>query len=124
MNDSSRIIIAEDDVSLSNVLTRLILRKRPNAIVNAFENGHEALAGYIATGADLVFCNHSMPGMDGPTLIRTVRARGDTVPIIGISGDPFLHDDYLAAGATEFVGGGEVITQLPRLLQQFLPPEA
>jgi CheY-like chemotaxis protein len=122
MQDSYRIIIAEDDGILASLLTRLILRRYPTAVVQAFGNGQDALDAYDQAGADLLFVNHRMPGMDGPTMIRILRARSDSVPIIGMSGNPWLHDTYIAAGAMEFVEGWELIDQLSSLLQRFLPP--
>jgi CheY-like chemotaxis protein len=62
-----------------------------------------------------------MPGMDGPTMIRIVRARGDRVPLIGISGDPGRHDETMSAGATAFFAGADVITHLSAILQRFVP---
>jgi DNA-binding NtrC family response regulator len=121
MHDPYRIIIAEDDASLASLLTRLILRRYPTAVVQMFRNGLDALAAYDQTGADLLFVNHLMPGMDGLTLIRTVRARGDSVPMIGMSGNPWQHDTYMTAGAMAFAESWEVITHLSALLRRFLP---
>lgn len=121
MHDAYRIMIAQGDSVLASLLTRLILRRYPTAVVPMFCNGLDALAVYDQTGADLLFVNHRMPGMDGPTLIRTVRARGDMVPIIGMSGDPSLREVYRNAGATVFAESGAVIEQLSALLQCFLP---
>jgi two-component system response regulator RegX3 len=122
MHNAYRIIIAEDDEDLASLLTRLILRRYPTAVLQSFGNGLEALAAYDHAGADLLFVDHRMPGMDGSTLIRTVRARGDSVPMIGMSGDPSLDDVYMAAGATEFEEGGDLIEQLSAILRRFLPP--
>jgi DNA-binding NtrC family response regulator len=122
MHDPYRIMIAQGDAVLASLLTRLILRRYPAVVVQMFRNGLDALAAYDQTGADLLFVNHRMPGMDGPTLIRTVRARDDTVPIIGMSGDPSLHDVYMNAGATTFAESGDVIEHLSALLRRFLPP--
>jgi CheY-like chemotaxis protein len=115
-------MIADDDEGLALLLTRLMLRHYPTAVVQAFGDGRDALAAYDHAGADLLFVNHGMPGMDGPTLIRTLRARGDRVPIIGMSGDPSLHDEYMIAGAMAFVGGAELLDQLAGLLRRLLPP--
>ena len=121
MHDAYLIIIAEDDASLASLLTRLILRRYPTAVVQRFRNGLDALAAYDQTGADLLCVNHLMPGMDGRTLIRTVRARGDSVPMIGMAGNSWLHDTYMAAGAMAFAESWEVITHLSALLRRFLP---
>jgi CheY-like chemotaxis protein len=122
MQQSYTIIIAEDDTALASMLTRLILRRYPTAVVQPFGNGQDALDAYDHTGADLLFVNYEMPGLDGTTLIRLLRARGDTVPIIGMSGDPGLHDEYRIAGAMAFVSGAALLNHLSSLLRRFLPP--
>jgi DNA-binding NtrC family response regulator len=122
MQSSYRIIIAEDDGIMASLLARLILRRYPTAVVQAFGNGQDALDAYDQAGADLLFVNHRMPGMDGPTMIRILRARSDSVPMIGMSGNPGLHDAYMAAGAMAFVESWELIDQLSALLRHFLPP--
>ena len=122
VDDSYRIIIAEDDAALASLLVRLILRHYPTAVIQAFGNGQDALAAYDQTGADLLFVNHGMPRMDGPTMIRILRARDDSVPTIGMSGNPWLYDAYMAAGATAFVESWELIDQFSALLRRFLPP--
>ena len=122
MQQSYTIIIAEDDAALATMLTRLILRRYPTAVVRTFGNGQDALDAYDHAGADLLFVNHEMPGLDGPTLIRLLRARGDTVPIIGMSGNPGLRDVYRIAGAMAFVSGATLLDHLSSLLRRFLPP--
>lgn len=85
------------------------------------ENGLEALHNYEQDGADLLIVNHAMPKLDGPALIRLLRARGDKVPIVGISGDCANREEELAAGATEFVETTDLIGELPALLARFKP---
>jgi DNA-binding NtrC family response regulator len=122
MHHAYRIIIAEDDAALASLLVRLILRRYPTAEIQAFGNGQDALDAYDQAGADLLFVNYRMPDMDGPTMIRILRARGDSVPMIGMSGNPWLHDAYIAAGAMAFVEGCELNEQLSALLRRFLSP--
>jgi DNA-binding response OmpR family regulator len=122
MQQPYQVIIAEDETALATLLERLILRYYPTARVQTFGNGRDALDAYDRAGADLLFVNHGTPELDGPSFIRLLRARGDTVPIIGMSGNPRLGEEYRIAGATVFVGGAEVLDQLSALLQRFLPP--
>lgn len=119
-----QIIIAEDEDVLAAMLVRLIVRLYPTAVVRTFGDGRVALAAYDRDGADLLLVNHAMPRMDGPTLIRTLRARSDSVPIIGMSGDPDNRQEYVSAGAQAFVSGAGMISELPGLLRRFLPPAA
>jgi DNA-binding NtrC family response regulator len=121
MHDAYRIMIAQDDAALASLLTRLILRRYPTAVVQAFGTGEDALAAYDQTGADLLFVNHRMPGISGARMIQILRAHGDMVPIIGMSGDPSLHDTYRAAGAMAFAESWELIVHLSALLRRFLP---
>ena len=122
MHPIHRIIIAENEQRLSAVLARLILRHYPTATVQTFADGQEALDAYDAHGADLLFVNHEMPGLDGLSLIRKLRARGDSVPTIGMSRDSRHHDAYMAVGANAFLEGTSLNGQLAVLLGQFLPP--
>ena len=122
MHHAYRIIIAEDDAALASLLVRLILRRYPTAEIQAFGKGQDALDAYDQAGADLLLVNHGMPVMDGPTMIQILRACGDSVPMIGMSGNPGLHDAYMAAGAMAFVESWELIDQLSALLRRFLPP--
>jgi DNA-binding response OmpR family regulator len=121
MSETYCIIIVDNDTALASMLTRLILRCYPTAVVQAFETAKDALVTHEAVAADLLFVDHHLPGMDGSTMIRIVRARGDNVPIIGMSEDRSLHDRYIAAGAMAFAGSADLITQLPALLHRFLP---
>ena len=121
MQQSYTIIIAEDDAALATMLTRLILRRYPTAVVRTFGNGQDALDAYDHAGADLLFVNHGMPDLDGLTMTRLLRTRGDTVPIIGMSGNPGLRDVYRIAGAMAFVSGAALLNHLSSLLRRFLP---
>jgi CheY-like chemotaxis protein len=123
MRPNYRIIIAEDEQLLSAVLVRLILRHYPTAAVQTFADGQDALDAYDTHGADLLFIDHEMPGLDGITLIRMLRARGDSVPAIGMSGNPHYRDAYMAVGANAFLDATSLNGQLAVLLGQFLPPQ-
>lgn len=118
--DRIKIIIAEADAALAAMLLRRIRQHYPRAVIQVFSNGRDTLNAYDCAGADLLFVHHAMPGLDGLTLIHTLRARGDGVPMIGMSGDPALQDTYLSAGAIAFVCRPELLSQLARLLQRFL----
>jgi DNA-binding response OmpR family regulator len=121
MQHSYRIIIAEADAVLASTLTRLMLRHYPTAVVQTVGNGQEALDAYGRAEADLLLVSHGLPGMDGPTIIGTLGAHGDTLPIIGMSDNPGL-PDYMAAGALAYLDDGELIGQIAALLRRFHLP--
>ncbi|WP_025323514.1 response regulator transcription factor [Deferrisoma camini] len=75
-----RLLIVEDDVDLSNALTRGF-REEGFAVDQAFD-GEDGL--YLArTGEhDLVVLDLMLPGMDGFRLLETLRAEGNGVPVV------------------------------------------
>ena len=40
----------------------------------------------------MVFMDMRMPGMDGPTATRAIRARGDATPIVALTANAFAED--------------------------------
>lgn len=121
MAETYRVIVVEDDPSLAALLERLLLRRYPRMHVRTYWSGQDALAAYEQQGADLLLVDHGVPQMDGLTLTKQLRARGDGVPIIGISGDPSMRDQFLAAGATAFVGGQDVFAHIVALVEPLVP---
>ena len=123
-NDKScpyQIIIVEDERAMADMLMRTIRRQVPRIAVQTFVTGQAALTAYDQVGADLLVVNYGLPDMVGSALIRRLRARGDPVPVIGISGDPGNEAEHLAAGADVFLSGRDVLHQMVLLLRHFLP---
>lgn len=78
-----RILFAEDDLTL-RMLTEKSLGKA-GAQVESFANGRLALDAFDSSKYDLVLTDLMMPQMDGHQLIRQLRSRGETVPIIVVT---------------------------------------
>lgn len=72
----------------------------------SFAGGPEALA-YLAKGgrASALLLDWSMPGMNGPEVLRRLRARGHDMPVIYLTGytQPVFEETALADGAIDFV---------------------
>lgn len=115
-----RIILVEDEPVLAELLERLVRRRYPDAEVTTYWSGQDALDAYTRTGADALLVDRGVPGVDGLTITAMLRAQGDPVPIIGMSGDPAFRDRYLAAGASAFLSGSELFDQVIGLLEQLL----
>ncbi len=91
-----RILLAEDGLD-NQRLIRFHLT-RGGASVDVADNGQIALAlldRADAAGApyDLVVTDMQMPEMDGYTLARTLRARGDTRPVIALTAHAMSEDE-------------------------------
>jgi diguanylate cyclase (GGDEF)-like protein len=115
-------IIAEDEE-----LGRLLLGEAAAAAgldSQCFDNGSDALAAALASSAAIALLDVSMPGLDGLSVCRRLRAdpRFDDMPIVIVTG----HDDSEAvrmafeAGATDFVSKPVNWALLPRRLEYIL----
>jgi signal transduction histidine kinase/CheY-like chemotaxis protein/HAMP domain-containing protein len=82
------VLVVDDD--FRNVFAMTALLERGRAEVLVAENGVDAIALIEDTPAiDLVLMDIMMPGMDGYTAMRTIRALGrfDDLPIVAVTGN-------------------------------------
>ncbi len=90
-------ILLVDDNPIQAATRRMILEKsgRP---VKVAEDGLAALALFPAEGPDcpfrMIITDHLMPEMNGPELVRTLRDRCVTVPVLVLSGLPDAEAAY------------------------------
>jgi two-component system response regulator RegX3 len=75
----TRILIVEDEPSLSEPLSFLLRREGYDTEIAA--DGREALAAFDRDGADLVLLDLMLPGLSGTEVCRELRTRS-SVPII------------------------------------------
>jgi CheY-like chemotaxis protein/HPt (histidine-containing phosphotransfer) domain-containing protein len=83
----ARILVVEDQASLRE-FTRTILTEAGYEVTVAI-NGAEAVAAVHDEDFNLILMDLYMPGMDGPTAVRRIRALGgplSELPIIAMSG--------------------------------------
>ncbi|SFB12941.1 two-component system, OmpR family, response regulator [Poseidonocella pacifica] len=75
-----RIAIVEDNVELAHGIAYR-LRDRGHA-VDVLHDGREADAFLARDGADLLVLDINLPGLDGLGVLRSLRRRGDGMPVI------------------------------------------
>ena len=80
MTPAKRILVAEDQTDIRDLLA-LNLRGAGYA-VSETRDGLSALAQHTEVPSDLLVLDLMMPGLDGLELCKTLRARGDTTPIL------------------------------------------
>lgn len=77
------ILLAEDNKLVAEVthaqLSRFVGR------VDVVENGIEALERIASARPDILITDLFMPEMDGDELVKALRARGETIPVIGLT---------------------------------------
>ena len=84
-----RVLLVEDNPV--GALLASTLLKREGCAVETAASGHEALDALKRARYDLVFMDMRMPGMDGPSAARAIRARGDETPIIALTANALGH---------------------------------
>ena len=120
MQSIPRIVVVDDDEVIREIIVRLTVETVPQAQISSIPNGREALARIKIHGADLVITNFRMPGMDGPALVRELRAQEFAAPVIMVSGNPEARRLGEAAGISRFVAKAEVDAALPRAILSLL----
>lgn len=86
----TRVLLVEDN-PVGALLAATLLRREGCAVETA-ASGDEALEAMKRARYDLVFMDMRMPGMDGPTAARELRARGDRTPIVALTANAFAED--------------------------------
>ncbi len=86
----TRVLLVEDN-PVGALLAATLLRREGCAVETA-ASGHEALDALKRARYDLVFMDMRMPGMDGPSAARAIRARGDETPIVALTANAFAED--------------------------------
>jgi CheY-like chemotaxis protein len=122
MSPPSHVIVADDDASIRALMVRVVAHTYPGALISAAADGREALAIYEQQGADLLITNNAMPHLNGLDLVKTLRARQVTIPIVMVSALPSQAADAQAAGVTYFLHKPFTITELVQVLTSLLPP--
>ena len=98
-----RLLIAEDEKSLSKALT--VILEKNNYSVDAAYDGVEAL-DYLAVGQyDGVILDIMMPKMDGLTVLKRLRAKGNNIPVLMLTAKSEIDDRVtgLDYGANDYL---------------------
>lgn len=119
-----RILIAEDDRAVRDSLERA-LRLEGYAVETA-PDGAAALTSFGENPADLLVLDIMMPKVDGMTVARTLRSRGNRTPILMLTAKHEITDRVagLDAGADDYLvkpfSLDELLARLRALLRRSL----
>ncbi|OUN21996.1 DNA-binding response regulator [Flavonifractor sp. An82] len=98
-----RILLAEDERSLSRALVALL--ERSNYSADAVYDGEEALA-YLEGGSyDALILDIMMPKVDGLTVLRRLREQGNPIPVLLLTAKSEVSDKVLGldTGANDYL---------------------
>lgn len=98
-----RILLAEDERSLSRAVIALL--ERNNYSADAVYDGEEALAYLEAGNYDALILDIMMPKMDGLTVLRKLRERGNRIPVLMLTAKSEVDDKVLGldSGANDYL---------------------
>jgi DNA-binding response OmpR family regulator len=116
------VLIAEDDKNIGNLIREIVERKGNNAVVTA--NGSEAYEIFSNIKFDLLITDLKMPKLDGMNLIKLIREKNKSIPIIIITGYGSERNRKLAEnyGVVKFLSKPCSITDITLAIDQSLSP--
>jgi DNA-binding response OmpR family regulator len=99
----TRVLLAEDDASISEPLARAL--RREGYDVEVREDGPAALDCGLQGGVDLLVLDLGLPGMDGLEVCRRLRSEGQAFPVLVLTARADEVDTVvgLDAGADDYV---------------------
>jgi DNA-binding response OmpR family regulator len=103
LSGGKKILVVENDRVLSRILTHSLTQA--GFAVSDARNGIEGIEQAEASTPDLILVDVDMPKMDGITMLKELRAKGNTTPIIILTNydNPELIADATEYGANQYL---------------------
>jgi two-component system, chemotaxis family, chemotaxis protein CheY len=79
-----KVLVADDSGIMRKIIIRSLNSVGVSDIVEAAD-GQEAIDAYQATPVDLILTDWNMPNKSGLDVVKEIRARGSSVPIIMVT---------------------------------------
>lgn len=101
---AGRILVIEDDERLADYIRQGLAEN--NYTVDRASNGRDGLFHATDSEYDVVILDRMLPGMDGLSVLKAIRAAGMATPVICLSALGTTDDriEGLAAGADDYLG--------------------
>ncbi len=98
-----RLLLCEDEKELSNALVAIL--KHNHYAVDAAYDGEEALEFLYCDNYDAVILDIMMPKVDGLTVLKTLREKGNQVPVLMLTAKTQTDDKVLGLdmGANDYL---------------------
>lgn len=117
-----RVLIVEDDLEAAAYMVKGL--KESGYVVDHVADGREALYRVAAEAYDAVVVDRMLPGVDGLTIVRTMRSAGNLAPVLILSalGDVDDRVKGLKAGGDDYLvkpyAFAELLARLEALLRR------
>ena len=115
-----RLLIVEDNTTLADWLAKLL--RGSNYVVDCVHDGEAALFGTDLEHYDLLIVDLALPAMSGIDVVRQVRAKGLSVPILILTARDALQSrvEGLDAGADDYLTKPFEVEELDARLRALL----
>jgi len=99
----TRVLVVDDEADIRETVDMILRYEKYETLLA--RDGEEALSALASPGADVVFLDVKMPGMDGIEVLREIRQRHPDVDVVMISGHGTIDTAVEAtkAGAFDFI---------------------
>ncbi|GAB5373738.1 MAG: response regulator transcription factor [Acuticoccus sp.] len=107
-----KILVAEDDEETARYLKRSLVAE--GHVVDVLADGREALTYCLYNTCDLVILDRMLPGMDGMTVLKALRAANQDLPVIFLTALSGVDDrvEGLNAGGDDYLAKPFHISEL------------
>lgn len=114
-----RILVVDDNLVIQDILHQFLGRAYT---VEAATTAAQALASVIHRAPDLILLDVRIPGVDGLSLLKSLRGMGMTTPIFVVTGydSAEVADEALNAGADAYLPKPFDLLALDRLVAETL----
>ena len=117
-----RVLLVEDDPSLADAVRRGLVEQ--GYAVDAVSDGQAALEYALGAGYDVLILDVMLPGLDGTSVCRRLRAAGDATPVLMLTARTSVDDRVagLDSGADDYLAKPfafrELLARLRALLRR------
>ncbi|HVV57048.1 MAG TPA: response regulator transcription factor [Gaiellaceae bacterium] len=114
-----RVLVVDDDPAVRSAISRAL---RADYDIDEAVDGADALAQHASRPADALVLDVMMPDVDGIAVCRTLRRRGDHVPILVVTARDAVSDrvEGLDAGADDYLVKPFAVEELRARLRALL----
>ena len=125
---SAQILLIEDSIHFQNLVTLLVNQHFPGAVLHTANDGITGLAMYGQIQPDVLIVDILLPGIDGATLITTLRSHPQFARsrlIVVTSLDEQQREPYaFALQGVTVIHKPQLVAELQAALAQTLPAKA
>ncbi|MBN1585991.1 MAG: response regulator [Candidatus Omnitrophica bacterium] len=112
----ARILVVDDEETLCDFLGNFFLKK--GCEVSKANNGEQALQAIDKSEPHMILLDMRMPGMSGMDVLRTLRERGQEIPVIALTAvdNDMVMDEAKQFGVIDYITKPFSLDQLEDLV--------